>query len=430
MKTENNNNKRFHYAEALKVSDIRLFIGSVGFFSLAGRALAVVIGFQIYRMTHTALSLGWLGFVEAIPAISIAPFGGHIADHFNRRNILLITRSISVLSAVVLALLSWNHTTVSLAGLYAMIFLAGIARGFADPANTAFEAQVVPKHLTVNASSWISSTWISCAVIGPAIIGFCFDFYGAALSYLIISGFYVCSWILTALIPPKPQPMPEKREPVFQSILIGWRYLFKKQALWASMSLDMFAVFFGGAVALLPIYANDILKVGAKGLGLLNAAPSLGSLIMMIVATKHPPINRAGRNLIATVSGFGICIIVFAFSRNFCLSMAALFLSGAFDGISVIIRRSIIRLLSPDVMRGRIASASSIFIVASNELGAFESGMGAAWLGAVPCVMLGGIVTLGIATTVSLFAKELKNLKFNPHSLEQIHEPVLSEENK
>ena len=425
-----NENVKYNFSDALKVPDIRLWIASVGFFSLAGRALVVIIGFQIYRITHSALSLGWLGLIEAIPAISISPFGGYVADHFKRRNILLITIGVSVLSVVVLALLSWNSKAVSLTGIYSMIFLAGVARGFADPAGTAFEAQVVPKHLTVNAASWISSTWISCSVIGPALIGFCFDYFGAAVSYFFISTAFAFSWVCTAMIPPKPQPMPEKRESIFDSIMTGWRYLFKRQPLWASMALDMFAVFFGGAVALLPIYATDILKVGAKGLGLLNAAPSLGALIMMIGATRHPPIKKAGRNLLVTVSGFGICIIIFAFSRNFWLSMAALFMSGAFDGISVIIRRSIIRLLSPDEMRGRIASASSIFIVASNELGAFESGMGAAWLGAVPCVALGGIITLGIAGSVAMFGKELRALKFNIHTMEQVKDFLQSDEDK
>lgn len=425
-----NKNEQQNFSDALKVPDIRLFTGSVGFFSLAGRALAVVIGFQIYQITHSALSLGWLGLIEAIPAISISPFGGYVADHFKRRNILLVTRAVSTVSAVVMALLSWNSGAASLAGLYSMIFLAGVARGFADPANTAFEAQVVPKELTVNAASWISSTSISCAVIGPAVIGFSFEYFGPMVSYLIISGFFLCSWFCTALIPPKQQGLPEKREPVFKSIMIGWHYLFKKQALWASMALDMFAVFFGGAVALLPIYASDILKVGAKGLGLLNAAPSLGAFIIMLTATKHPPVRKAGRNLLATVSGFGVCIIVFAFSRNFWLSMAALLLSGAFDGISVIIRRSIIRLLSPDELRGRIASAGSIFICASNELGAFESGMGAAWLGAVPCVAAGGVITLAIAGSVALFGRELRGLKFNIHTMEQVEDNMPGDELK
>jgi MFS family permease len=416
-------NKSHDFREALKISDIRLFIGSVGFFTLASRALAVVIGFQIYKITHSALSLGWLGLVEAIPAISIAPFGGYVADRVNRRTIILITRAASCLCTLILAIISWQIHLNSLLGLYAMIFVAGVARGFADPANTAFEAQVVPKHLTVNASSWISSTWISCSVIGPAAIGFIFDAWGAPGTYLIITSGFILSWIFTAVIPPKPLPLSLKKESLFKSIGAGWHFVFKTQPLWAAMALDLFSVFFGGAIILLPIYANDILHVGAKGLGFLNAAPSLGALIITLLATRHPPIERAGRNLLLAITGFGASIIIFAFSKNFLLSMAALFFSGVFDGVSMVIRRSMVRLLSPDELRGRIASANWIFVCASNELGAFESGMLAAWIGTVPCVAIGGAITLGIVALTTGIAKQLRNLSFNIHTLEQKDAP-------
>lgn len=412
-------NKHRDFRDALRVADIRLFIGSVGFFTLASRALAVVIGFQIYNITHSALSLGWLGLVEAIPAISIAPFGGYVADHFNRRKIILVTRATSCICTLALAVISWETHSKSLPGLYAMIFLAGVARGFADPANTAFEAQIVPKHLTVNASSWISSTWISCSVIGPAAIGFIFDAFGASGSYLIITGSFVLSWIFTAAIPPKPQTMPRIKESLIKSIGTGWRFLFRTQPLWTAMALDLFSVFFGGAIILLPIYASDILHIGAKGLGLLNAAPSLGALIMTLIATHHPPIERAGRNLLLAIAGFGVSIIIFAFSKNFPLSIAALFFSGVFDGVSMVIRRSMTRLLSPDELRGRIAAANWIFICASNELGAFESGMVAAWIGTIPCVAVGGMITLGIVALTAGVAKQLRNLHFDIHTLEQ-----------
>lgn len=420
-----NQNKHHDFRDALRVADIRLFIGSVGFFTLASRALAVVIGFQIYKITHSALSLGWLGLVEAIPAISIAPFGGYVADHFNRRKIILITRATSCICTLALAIISWQSRTNPLPGLYAMIFLAGVARGFADPANTAFEAQIVPKHLTVNASSWISSTWISCSFIGPAAIGFIFDATGAHGSYLIITGCFVLSWIFTAAIPPKPLVRPEKKETLFKSIGTGWRALFKIQPLWVAMALDLFAVFFGGAIVLLPVYANDILHVGAKGLGLLNAAPSLGALIITLMATRHPPIGRAGRNLLLTMAGFGASIIIFAFSKIFLLSMAALFFSGVFDGVNMVIRRSMTRLLSPDELRGRIAATSWIFICASNELGAFESGMVAAWIGTIPCVAVGGVITLIIVTLTAGFAGELRNLRFDIHTLKQEKAPEM-----
>ncbi len=418
-----NQNNHHDFRDALKITDIRLFIGSVGFFTLASRALAVVIGFQIYKITHSVLSLGWLGLVEAIPAILIAPFGGYVADHANRRTIILITRAASCLCTLILALISWQVHINSLLGLYAMIFVAGVARGFADPANTAFEAQVVPKRLTVNASSWISSTWLSCSVLGPAAIGFIFDVWGARGSYLTITGGFVISWFFTLAIPPKPQTILQNKDSIFKSIGEGWHFVFKTQPLWAAMALDLFSVFFGGAIILLPIYANDILHVGAKGLGLLNAAPSLGALLITLIATRHSPIARAGRNLLLAIAGFGMSIIIFAFSKNFLLSIAALFFSGVFDGISMVIRRSMVRLLSPDELRGRIASANWIFVCASNELGAFESGMLAAWIGTIPCVAVGGIITLGIVTLTAGIAKQLRNLHFDIHTLEQKNVP-------
>ncbi len=405
------------FTASLKIPDIRFFIGSIGFFMLASRSLAVVIGFQIYKLTHSPMALGWLGLVEAVPAIGLVLIGGHVADHFNRHRILLITRAASVLCALTLALLSKSIT--ALWYLYAVIFLAGVARGFADPANTAFEAQVVPKHLTVNASSWIGSTWIGCSIIGPAAIGFIFDAWGASGSYFLITVFFILSWICTTLIRPKPQTMPQRQESMLKSIAIGWRFVFHNQPLLAAMALDLFAVFFGGAVALLPIYANDILHVGAKGLGILNAAPSVGAMIMMLIATHRAPIARAGRNLLLTVTGFGLSMLIFAFSKNFILSLIALMFSGIFDGISMVIRRSMVRLLSPEDMRGRISGVSWIFITSSNELGAFESGMLAAWIGTIPCVAVGGLLTLMVVVLTSWWAPQLRELRFDPRTLER-----------
>ena len=412
-----------HFASALKNADIRFFIGSVGFFTLGSRALAVVIGFQIYQITHSAMCLGWLGLVEAVPALSLVLIGGYVADHFNRRNILLMTRASSCICGLTLAALSMQSHAHSLIGLYSVVFAAGIARGFADPANTAFEAQVVPKSITVNGSSWIASVWIGCSIIGPAIIGFVFEAWGAFGSYLLISGFFILSWVSTWAIGPKPQIMPQQKEPIFKSISMGWRFVLSQQPLWGAMTLDLIAVLFGGVIAILPIYANDILHVGAKGLGLLNAATSVGALCTMLYATRHPPIAKAGRNLLMTVAGFGLSILIFGFSKNFLLSLAALALSGVFDGISMIIRRSMVRLLSPDDMRGRISSVSWIFICSSNELGAFESGMLAAAIGAIPCVAVGGVVTLGVVGLTAWFAPQLRKLRFDPITMERIYLP-------
>jgi MFS family permease len=409
-----------HFTAALSNPDIRFWIGSVGFFTLASRSLAVVIGFQIYKITQSAFCLGLLGLVEAIPALSLVLIGGYVADHFNRRNILLITRASSCICGAALALLSQHTHAHSIIGLYAVIFAAGIARGFADPANTAFEAQVVPKTLTFNASSWIGSAWIGCSIIGPAVIGFVFDAWGAYGSYVLITVFFVISWFSTWAIPPKPQVMPEHKEPLLKSISTGWRFVMSHQPLWGAMTLDLVAVLFGGVIAILPIYATDILHVGAKGLGLLNAATSAGAFGMMVYATRYPPIAMAGRNLLLTVVGFGLSILVFGFSKNFLLSLAALGLSGMFDGVSMVIRRSMVRLLSPEDMRGRISAVNWIFICSSNELGAFESGMVASWIGAVPCVAVGGVITLAAAGFTAWFVPQLRRLRFDPQTMERI----------
>jgi MFS family permease len=228
------------------------------------------------------------------------------------------------------------------------------------------------------------------------------------------------SWIATVAIGPKPQVFPKDKEPILKSISIGWRFFLSQQPLWGGMTLDLIAVLFGGVVALLPIYATDILHVGAGGLGLLNAATSVGALSIMLYATKHPPIAHAGRNLLLTVVGFGVSILIFGFSKNFYLSLAALALSGVFDGVSMVIRRSMVRLLSPEHMRGRISAVSWIFICSSNELGAFESGMVAAWLGAVPCVALGGVITLLTVGITAYAAPQLRKLRFDPHTMERI----------
>ncbi len=408
------------FLDALKLANVRLYIGAVGFFTLASRALAVVIGFQIYQLTRSTLALGLLGLVEAIPVISLVLFGGYAADHFNRKKILLITGATSCVCGLALAFLSWEgHHTISVFGLYVVIFLAGIARGFADPSSSAFETQVIPKHLTVSGGSWIGSTWISCSIIGPAAIGFIFAAGGAVASYCVIASCFVLSWFCTKAIQPLPQIFPEKTEPLLKSIGTGWKFVFNNQPLLGALALDLFAVLFGGAMALLPVYANDILHVGVKGLGLLNAAPALGALIVTLLATHRPPIRNAGRNLLLTVTGFGCSIIIFAFSKNFWLSMAALFFSGIFDGISVVIRRTMIRLLSPEHLRGRVAAASWIFICSSNELGALESGLLASLIGTVPCVAIGGILTFAVVGIVTAAAPQLRRLRFNLHTFDR-----------
>ncbi len=397
--------------------EFRYFLVAQAAYILGSRALAVVIGYQIYELTKDPLALGYLGLVEAIPALSLALYGGYIADRNSRRLLVLITRLVSVICAALFALLALG--TPQLWSLLMIIFIVGIARGFADPATAALEAQVVPSQFVLVGSSWLGSVGQACSILGPTLGGIAYAYLGVGMTYWIIAALFLTAWLLMFLVSPKPKPKIQEGESMWQSIRFGLSYVLSNQIIIASMSLDLFAVLFGGAIALLPIFANDILKVGPQGFGLLSAAPSVGALLVMLWATRHPPAKNAGRLLLLNVAGFGLSIIVFALSRNFYLSLLALMFSGLFDGMNMVIRRSIIRIMSPESMRGRIASVSGMFIGASNELGAFESGVAAKLFGVTRAVWLGGIVTLLVVLSVSLKAPKLRKLDLeNPHDVE------------
>ena len=395
----------------LGLPEFRLMLLSSAAGTLAGAMLAVVIGYQVYERTHNPLSLGILGLVEAIPALSFALLGGHVADRFDRRGILLTTRIVALGCALSLAALS-QGAVLGLIAVYAVVFAVGIARGFADPASGALEAQVVPREHLARASTYLSSAWQACAIVGPALGGVLYGALGATNAFLIGAAFYSVSVLCVWGIHPKPvPPVPDaQEESVWDSIRAGYRYVFSQQVLWGSMALDLFAVLFGGAIALLPAFANDLLRVGPQGLGLMAAA-----LTATLVTAKYPPLRHAGRWLLGSVAGFGVTMIIFGLSRNFALSLAMLALSGVFDGVSMVVRRLILRLLSPHHMRGRIAAVSSIFIGASNEIGAFESGIAASLLGVRRAVWVGGLVTLGVVAFVTNAAPVLRRLNLETH---------------
>lgn len=407
---------------SLRLPEFRYWLASASFTTLAGRSLAVALGYQIYELTRDPLALGFLGLVEAIPAVGLSLFGGHAADRYDRRTIVLVTRAVSVLAALAFAALSLNPQTLSLVALYTVVFIAGMARGFSDPAASAFEAQVVPRELYLNASTWSGSVWQATAIIGPALGGFVYAFFGVTNTYIMIAVLFALAWVCMSLIKRKPMPPVEEGESVWQSIAVGVRYVFHHQVLVGSMALDLFAVLFGGAIALLPIFASDILQVGPQGLGLLVAAPSVGALAAMLWSTRRPPVKHAGKILLGVVTGFGVSMIVFALSRNFYLSLLALAMSGLFDGISMVIRETILRLYSPEHLRGRIAAVQWIFIGSSNEIGAFESGIAASLLGAVPAVALGGVVTLVVVGLATVFAPKLRGLDLNPEFVPTMQE--------
>ncbi len=377
--------------------------------SLAMSALVTVVAYQTYDITRDPLALGWLGLIEAIPALSLALFGGHVADRRDRRSIVVVASAIVTACAVALALLSVGGSP-ALLGILAVIFVTGIASGFERPAQTALEAQVVPRDEAARGISVLSSVSLGGSIVGPAVGGIAIAIVGVAATYAGIAVLLAVSTGALALIGRKPIPEQIPGEQVLASLLGGIRYVARTPIMVGSMALDLFAVFFGGAIALLPIFAADILFVGPIGLGILRTAPSVGALLVMIYATRHPPSRRAGRTLLVAVAGFGLSMVVFGSSTVFAVSLIALFFAGVTDGISMIIRNTILRVMSPERIRGRVASVNWVFIGASNELGAFESGVAARLFGTVPSVIGGGILTLAVVGAVAWLVPALRTL--------------------
>jgi len=389
--------------------DFRALLGARLTNSLATSALATVVGFQVYAITGDPLSLGWLGLVEAIPALSLVLFGGHVADRRDRRSIILICSVVVTASALALALLSLNEA-LTLLPILAVIFVTGLASGFERPALTAFEAQVIPLEQAVQGVSYQSSVSLTGSILGPVVGGIAVAIIGLVGTYGLIAGLLAISTICLFVIPRKPMPEVVPGESMMQSLSGGVSYVSRTPALIGSMALDLFAVFFGGAIALLPVFATDILHVGPVGLGVLRTAPSLGALGVMLIATRRPPSRHAGRTLLISVAGFGVSMIVFGLSTTFLLSWVALFFSGVTDGLSMVIRNTILRVLSPERIRGRVASVNWVFIGASNELGAFESGVAASVFGTVPSVVGGGFITLAVVGAVAVAVPTLRRL--------------------
>ena len=377
--------------------------------SLAVSALVTVVAFQTYQITRDPLSLGWLGLVEAIPALSLVLFGGHVADRRDRRSIILLTSTGLTVCTVAFAVLA-AADLLGLGLILVLIFLTGVASGFERPALVAFEAQIIPRDQAARGVSLSSSFSLVGSILGPAIGGISVAVFDLAATYAAIAVLLAISTGCLFLIPRKPMPDPVEGEPFLQGLLVGIRYVAKSPPLLGSMALDLFAVFFGGAIALLPVFASDVLHVGAAGLGLLRTAPSLGALLVMIAATRWPPSRYAGRTFLICVAGFGVSMVVFGLSTSFWLSMAALFMSGVTDGISMVIRSTILRVLSPEAIRGRVAAVNWVFIGTSNELGAFESGVAARLLGTVTAVVAGGVFTLGVVALIAVLVPGLRKL--------------------
>lgn len=399
---------------ALRYRDFRIFLSIRFLLTIAIQMQAVIVGWQLYEITKDPLSLGLIGLTEAAPALSIAMYAGHIVDIYNRKKLLALSYLSLLVTAVILILFTWdlNYFLVHFGTvpIYIAVFFTGLARGFIGPANFAFLAQLVPKKHYMNGTTWSTNIWQVGAISGPALGGFIYGFFDAITGYFFVGVLFVVGIMMLLFIGSYPVPRPQVKESFVNRLFSGVRFVFNHQVILGAISLDLFAVLFGGAVALLPIFASDILEVGPKGLGLLRSAPAFGAAAMGLFLAHRGPMKNGGRLMLWAVGGFGISMIAFALSQNFYFSLFCLFLSGAFDNISVVIRFTILQLLTPDDMRGRVSAVNSMFVGSSNEIGAFESGLAARIMGTVTSVIFGGAMTLLTVAVTWWKAPKLKNL--------------------
>lgn len=402
---------------ALRYPEFRAL--AVGAFLLSCGLLIqeVALAYEIYRVTHDPLSLGLIGLAEAVPFITLALFGGHLADRREKRGIIRAAIAVIFAGSLALAVLSWPGVRAQLAhhvwlfSAYGLIALVGFARGFYSPAASSLRAFLVPREVYGNSATWWSTFFQTGAILGPVSAGFLFALGGLSGTLAVVVAMFTGSLVLISFVKPRPVAPGASAGTLWASLREGIDYVFRTRIILYAISLDMFSVLFGGVVALLPVFAEDILRVGPEGLGVLRAAPAIGALLTVVWCAYHPPLARPWRNLLLAVLGFGLATLVFAVSKLFWLSIAALFATGAFDSISVVIRNTVLQTVPPDHLRGRVQAVNSIFISSSNELGAFESGLAAKLLGTVPSVIAGAAVTCGVVAWMWRRSRELFTVK-------------------
>jgi MFS family permease len=385
------------------------------FLIMALNTQTTMLVYWVYNLSNDVSSVGLMGLFEAIPAISFSLISGHIVDQREKRKLIITC-------VLAYAILNVGYFALALRGpgnlepmqmvhlIYAGIFVGGMLRAFISPSTFALMGMLVPRDLYPNASTWSSSAWQMGAILGPLIGGMLIAVTGIPIGLCIVVGLILVS-LFSALSIPAQAILKKEKEPVLDSLRQGARFVFNTQVILAALMLDMFAVLFGGAIALLPVYARDILKVGEVGFGWMRAAPGIGAIVTFAILANKPLKTKAGIKMILCVAGFGISLIIFGVSKNFALSMAMLTLSGAFDAVSVVIRGTILQLFTPDAMRGRVAALNTMFISSSNELGEVESGFTAKWMGTVPAVVFGGCMTLLIAGITYFATPKIRTLK-------------------
>ncbi|MBL7974195.1 MAG: MFS transporter [Candidatus Kapabacteria bacterium] len=397
---------------ALRIPEFRYILLTRLCITLAVQIQYVAIGWQIYSLTGDKLALGLTGLAEALPYIVVSLFSGYVADTYNRKYVYQFALMLQFIGSVVLAFIGMqdSHTILQhgLLPFYVVIGIVGFARGFMGPSLGALWGEIVPRELYANAATWNANTYNAGSITGPALGGLLMGFAGEKVSYMVVCGLVVLAFILIMFVRSRPVQPHAKGESLGTKLTAGLRFVFGNQVLIGAMALDMFAVLFGGAVAMLPAIAKDVLHVGPEGMGLLRAATAIGSIAMGLVVAFHPPVKNTGYKLLLCVAGFGACMIGFAYSEYYWLSFVLLAASGAFDNVSMVIRGSIAQLLTPDSMRGRVSAVNGIFIGSSNEIGAFESGVAARYLGLQPSIVFGGIMTLVVVATTWLIAPTLR----------------------
>lgn len=392
---------------ALRHRAFQLHLASQLFANVGSQMLGVAVGWQVYEATHRPMDLGYVGLAQFVPAFLFSPLAGHVADRVNRARIVAACDLVVAGCALALFAIAWRRVE-GVALIYPVLFVSGVAHAFSGPAGQALVPGIVPAEHFPNAVTWGATFWQVSTIVGPSLGGVLYGAWGGPTwVYAACAALLVLASLLSFAI--RARPVPTAAEDVsWRAILAGLRYVRAHRVILGSVSLDLFAVLLGGATALLPVYASDILHVGPWGLGLLRSSPAVGATLMAIALAYWPLTRRAGPTMLACVAIFGVATIVFGLSRSFPLSLAALVVLGASDMVSVVVRSTVVQLRTPHEMRGRVSAVNMMFIVSSSELGEFESGVTAAWLGAVPAVVLGGVGTLAVVAIYTLLFSELR----------------------
>ena len=403
--------------DVLRITEYRHFILARFFYVMALRMVTTIVGWRIYEITHNPLAIGLIGLSEFVPAFCLALPAGHVIDKSDKRSLLLRTTVLYLLCVIGLLALSFGPIAQSLQNhwiqwlTYTIIFFTGVIRAFAGPTLSAIIAQIVPKEKLPSAVTLNTSAFLFASVLGHATAGFLIAHTNYLFCFSVVGAYVIIAWAMLFTLSPKQIMVIRDTKP-WESIKEGLRFVLHTREVLGALALDLFAVLFGGAVAMIPVYARDILKVGPIGFGWLNAADDIGSIFMLTLLTLRPLRRRQGYILLYAVFGFGVCIIVFGLSKLFLLSYLALVCAGMMDGISVVIRGTIVQVKTPDAMRGRVSAVNSMFINSSNELGSFESGVMAKLMNVVPSVVFGGCMTIAVVLTTWFRAPSLRKMEY------------------